>query len=40
MQNHHPSIEDDLNLQKLVLAMRNELENKKGVYGEDKLQIL
>jgi hypothetical protein len=36
----HQSVEDDIKLQRLVIAMRDELEKKKGIYGEDKLQIL
>lgn len=33
-------LEDDVKLQKLMFAMRKELEKKKEVYGDEKLQVL
>jgi len=32
-----PQLEDDVEIQKLIFAMRDELEKKKEVYGEEKL---
>ena len=35
-----PQLEDDVKIQKLVFAMKDELERKKEVYGEEKLKVL
>ena len=33
-------LEDDVKIQKLVFAMRDELEKKKDIYGEEKLEVI
>lgn len=38
--NQRPALEDDTKLQNLIFAMRDEIEQKKEIYGDERLQVL